>query len=234
MVHNQLNQTTVSTNIYNGDSTGAGMPRYGLMQSIDVDDVGESGGNAGTSYPTTQPYYFSEGTIKFFGQTFARIRSFSLSISNGSEPRYYIGKQGARARGPYEIKEGPREYSMSASVVLPDVGAATSTDQSTALELFKQLLLEGDYGGSIDRRGFTATIKFERGTNDWIIIDIPTGATVGAPAEGTDNTSAINNQGIFINTAPHSVTTDNPFQVDLDMMFRSIQINVRDQTPVYP
>ncbi len=44
----------------------------------------------GTGYPTTQPYYFSEGTIKFFGQEFARIRSFSISISNGEEPRYYI------------------------------------------------------------------------------------------------------------------------------------------------
>ena len=234
MMHNQENQTTASTSIYSGDSTTSGMPRYALMQSIDVNDVGESGGNAGTSYPTTQPYYFSEGTIKFFGQTFARVRSFSLSIANGSEPRYYIGKQGARARGPYEIKEGPRAYSMSATVALPDSVATDSTAQTGALELFKQLLLEGDYAGSIDRRGFTATLRFDRATNDYIIIDIPTAATAGAPVEGTANTSALNNQGIFINTASHGITGENPFQIDLDMIFRSIKISIRDTVPVYP
>jgi len=237
MVHNQLNQSTVSTNIYSSDSTGAGMPRYGLMQAIDSDDIGQPGTNNNTGYPSTQPYYYSEGTVKFFSQTFARIRSFSLSIANGSEPRYYIGKQGARARGPYEIKEGPREYSMSCSVALPDTEAATGTDQSTALELFKQLLLEGDYGGLLDRRGFTASLKFERAANDYIIIDIPRsseGGTIGSPLEGTDNRSRLNEQGIFINTAPHSLTTDNPFQVDLDMIFRSIEINIRDTVPTYP
>ena len=103
------------------------MPRFGLMQTIDSDDVGMpshmstiTDDNTGVGYPSNQPYYFSEGTIKFFDQEFARIRSFSLSIANNEEPRYYIGKQGARARGPYEIKEGRRDYALSASVVLPD------------------------------------------------------------------------------------------------------------------
>ena len=269
MVHNQANQTTVgaaSGDLYYGASIEANMPRYGLMQQIDVDDVGMPSHNAasannGTGYPTTSPYYFSEGTIKFFGVEFARIRSFSLSIANGEEPRYYLGKQGARARGPFEIKEGAREYSMSATVVLPDankqagaiVSSANGLDsdsstpddsltsansgQDSATELFKQLLLEGDYGaggGTVHRRGFTATLKFERGTNDSITIDIPTSTTAGAPAEGTDNTNQLNKQGIFINSAPHSVTTDNPFQVDLDMIFRSLKITIVDSVPVYP
>ena len=124
-------------------------------------------------YPSNQPYYFSEGTIKFFDQEFARIRSFSLSIANNEEPRYYIGKQGARARGPYEIKEGPRDYALSASVVLPDAdknAAATiggsgdaGVSQDTALELFKQLLLEGDYGaggGSKESIFFTPNASY--------------------------------------------------------------------------
>ena len=252
MIHNQQNQKTVgdaSGDDYYGASIAANMPRYGLMQSIDSDDVGQPSHNGaavndGTGYPTTSPYYFSQGTIKFFGQEFARIRSFSLSISNGEEPRYYIGKQGARARGPHEIKEGPREYSMSASVVLPDAdntaaASVTNTSQDSALELFKQLLLEGDYGaggGSVYRRGFTATLKFERGTNDSITIDIPPelDGTVGSPTEGTDNTNQLNKQGIFINSAPHSITGDNPFQVDLDMVFRSLRITIVDSVPVYP
>jgi len=252
MVHNQQNQKTVgaaSGDDYYGASITANMPRYGLMQSIDSDDVGQPSHNGaavndGTGYPTTSPYYFSQGTIKFFGQEFARIRSFSLSIANGEEPRYYMGRQGARARGPYEIREGAREYSMSASVVLPDAdvaagATAANASQDSALELFKQLLLEGDYGaggGSIYRRGFTATLKFERGTNDSITIDIPPelDGTVGSPTEGTDNTNQLNKQGIFINSAPHSITGDNPFQVDLDMVFRSLRITIVDSIPVYP
>ena len=244
MVHNQANQTTVGTNLYSGASVSANMPRYGLMQAIDTDDVGmakQTAGSAndGSGYPNTQPYYFSQGQIKFFGQEFARIRSFSISISNGEEPRYYLGRQGNRARGPYEIKEGPREYSMSCSVVLPDATldsnvAHGSASQDGALELFRQLLLEGDYGGTAAataRAGFTASLRFDRGTNDYIIIDIPGSTTAGSPTAGSN---AVNSQGIFINTAPHGLTTDNPFQVDVDMMFRSMKINIRDNEPFYP
>ncbi|HAI45036.1 MAG TPA: hypothetical protein DCM40_46630 [Maribacter sp.] len=246
MIHNQASQTTVGTNLYNGSSVAHNMPRYALTQSITATDVGApshngSSANDGTGFPTTQPYYFSEGTIKFFGQEFARIRSFSLSISNGSEPRYYIGKQGRRRRGPYEIKEGPREYSMSATVALPDASvdsnaAHGSASQDGALELFRQLLLEGDYGSdaSPNRKGFTATIKFQRGADDHIIIDIPTSGTVGDPSDANDIGSGLNNQGIMINTATHSITTDNPFQVDVDMIFRSIKITIKDTEPVYP
>jgi len=242
MTHNQANQTTASTNLYSGASVSANMPRYGLMQAIDSDDVGESGRNDSSGYPNTQPYYFSQGTIKFFGKEFARIRSFSLSISNGEEPRYYLGKQGNRARGPYEIHEGQREYSMSATVVLPDAdfnadsAYGVTNLQTGALELFKQLLLEGDYGGTTAataRAGFTATIKFERAANDYIIIDIPTSGA-GSAGSPTDGTNAINSQGIFINTAPHTISTDNPLQIDLDMIFRSLKITIRDQEPVYP
>ena len=249
MVHNQRNQETVaasSNDLYYGASPTANMPRFGFMQTIDTDDVGMpshastvTNAHDGTGYPNTQPYYFSEGTIKFFGQEFARIRSFALSISNGEEPRYYIGKQGKRARGPYEIKEGPREYSMSASVALPDASVAADAavgatgQQSGALELFKQLLLEGDYGHNDYKKGFTATLKFERDTNDYIIIDIP-GSAAGAAGTPTATSHELNSQGIFINTAGHSITGDNPFQVDLDMIFRSLKITIVDNLPVYP
>ena len=253
MMHNQANQITLASggssapasgDPYYGASVAANMPRYALMQPIDTNDIGMPSSmatitdvNAGEGYPSTQPYYFSEGTIKFFGQEFARIRSFSLSIANGEEPRYYIGKQGARARGPYEIREGAREYGLSASVVLPDAdiaSAATAANatQTGALELFRQLLLEGNYGAnSGNMKGLTATIKFERGTDDAIIIDIPGSTTAGTP---TATASGLNSQGIFINTAPHSITTDNPFQVDVDMIFRSLKITVTDNVPVYP
>ena len=240
MVHNQEDQATVSTNIYSSDSTGSGMPRYALNQAIDAEDVmmvkqTQAAANDTTGYPTTEPYYFSDGTIKFFDQEFARIRSFSLSISNSIEPRYYIGKRGARQRGPYEIKEGAREYTMSCSVALPDTIAASATTATGATELFKQLLLEGDYGTAAGRIGMTASLKFERGSglNDYIIIDIPTSAT-GTRGAPPATTGQLNSQGIFITTAPHPIGTDNPYQVDLDLMFRGIKIWIRDTEPLYP
>jgi len=247
MVHNQASQKTVGTatgDDYDGASVDANMPRYGLMQSITHNDVGEPSHNGnsvndGSGYPTTSPYYFSEGTIKFFGQEFARVRNFSLSISNGEEPRYYIGKQGRRARGPYEIREGAREYSMSATVALPDATVASAAvagdaDQDGALELFRQLLLEGDYGdgtsGSMFRQGLTCTMRFERGANDYIIIDIPTSSTAGTPT----NSNKLNEQGIFINSAAHDIAGDQQLEVDLSMLFRSLKITIRDNVPVYP
>ena len=67
---------------------------------------------------------------------------------------------------------------------------------------------------------------------DFILIDIPTSSSDSAgPTAGSN---AINSQGIFINAAPHSITGDNPFQVDVDMLFRSIKIRIRDSVPVYP
>jgi len=220
MVHNQNNQ--YNSSLYPGASVAATMPRYALMQKIDVDDVGQPGLNDGTGFPTTEPYYFSQGQVKLFGQEFARVRSFSLNIANGEEPRYYISRSGmGRHRGPSEIFEGPREYTMSCSVTLPDSAGATSSDQSTAMELFKQLLLEGDFGGTSATQamaGFTMMLRFDRGTNDSIIIDIPSSTTAGTP---TAASHALNSQGAFIRTAPHTITTDNPFQVDLDILFRA-------------
>ena len=72
--------------------------------------------------------------------------------------------------------------------------------------------------------------------NDYIIIDIPPADSGGAgsPTEGTDNTNQLNKQGIFINSAPHPISTDNPFQIDLDMLFRSLRITIVDSVPVYP
>ena len=235
MVHNQASQTdATSAGMYSGASVTGSMPRYALMQAIDSDDVGEPGLNNNTGYPTTEPYYFSNGSVSFYGQEVARMRSFSLSIANGEEPRYYIGRQGDRHRGPYEIREGAREYSLTTSLALPDTVSSTSSSQAGALELFKQLLLEGNYGGAsaaTARAGFTVTMTLQRGTDDKIIIDIPGSSTAGTPTAGA---AKLNEQGVFINSAPHSLTTDNPFQVDADMIFRSLKITVQDSVPVYP
>ena len=54
--------------------------------------------------------------------------------------------------------------------------------------------------------------------------------TVPASTAGTGG----NNQGAFIRTAPHDFTTDNPFQVDADILFRNLKIDVQDSEYYYP
>ena len=203
MIHNQKRSSAFGS---------TDLPFYSLMKTIDSGDV---------KFPTTDPYYFSQGEVTMFGQTIARIRDFTLSVSNGEEPRYYISKQMGRHRGPTEIKEGRREYSMSATLALPDSTVAAETS-SPARTLFSELLLEGDYGSG--KAGFNVTITFTRGTNDSITITLP---------DETASTGG-NSQGAFIRTAPHNFGSENPFQVDADIVFRNLKIDVQDTEHYYP
>ena len=257
MLHNQRGHTGVSGNYPNtsslSDSAVTDLPGYALMQKITAADVNKlPGATSTTTAPdnlthnhaasgTTEPYYFSRGSLKFSGTEFARIRSFSFSVTNNEEARYYIKQRFGRHRGPNEIREQQREYTLTATVALPDTAAAaTSTSHGTATALFKELLLEGDYGSDTDpnMKGFSASLEFVRGTNDKITIDMP-GLDSGATAFSTPGTPSAaaeggNNQGIFLRTAPHSITGDNPLQAEVDALVRNITITVDDGIGVYP
>jgi len=198
--------------VHNQKQSSAGVPFYTLMQPIRSTEVVQ---------PTTEPYYFSSGTISMFGTTVARLRSFSLSINNNLESRYYLTRRGnSRRRGPSEIRENRREYSMSATLALPDTQNQTT---ATARTLFNELLFEGDYGSG--RSGFDISLVFTRGDNDSITISIPD--------DGTSNVGA-DTQGAFIKSAPHNITTDGPLQVDADILFRNMKITVVDAEYYYP
>ena len=235
MVHNQRLSTAYDADGTVSVANDANLPGYALMQRIDSDDVGvpaKDGANGLTSaaggFPSSDPYYFSQGSLQMFGVDFARVRSLSISIANNEEPRYYIGGQGKgsrRHRGPTEIRENNREYSMSASIVLPD---STAADSSTARSLFSELLLEGDYGtlhAAASMSGFKIVLEFTKGTNDKITITIPDDET--AAAGGGE-------QGAFIRSAPHTVSGDNPLQVEADILFRNMKIEIQDSEPFYP
>ena len=205
MVHNQEKGSASGTET---------VPFYTKMQKIDAD---------GINFPSTDPYYFSQGEVTIFGQTIARVRNFSLSIANNEEPRYYIQRRHQRHRGPSEIREQRREYSLALTLALPDTGAP----DSATTRLFNELLWEGDYGAGSGTGmvGFNIALSFIRGTGDSITITIPDDGTAAAGG---------NNQGAFIRTAPHAITGDNPLQVDADVLFRSLKIDVLDNTHYYP
>ena len=173
---------------------------------------------------------FKIDTLSSIGIEVARLTSFNLSISNSTEPRYYVGAQHDGRRTPKEQFEGRREYSMSATM-----GHVDSANQGThnVADLFKELLLAGDYrGNNGDFKGFGIELKFIRdmaslgGTEkDYIKVTIPSDGTA---ANGG------NEQGAFIRSAPHNINDANPISADADIIFRSMKIDIRDYEPIYP
>jgi|10_taG_2_1085330.scaffolds.fasta_scaffold00108_54 hypothetical protein len=239
MLHNQKTHPNMPAN--------QPMPRYAAMQEITTSNVGRptyssssSDGYRSFTRPTTSPYYFSQGTLKMFDSTtdassggtaikeVGRLLNFSISMGNTAEPRYYVGQQYDGRRGPKEIFEGQREYSMSATVATDD---SVNNETSDTTNVFKELLLAGDYrttaGGF---KGFGLNLKFIRdsgeGTsNDTMEIDIPDDATANIGG---------NEQGAFIRSATHNIGDDAPIQADLDIAFRSMTIKIEDYEPIYP
>ena len=230
MFHNQqeVSQPNVNpgseaanTGIFSGDSMSAGMPRFTEMADISTGDI---------TLPTNDPYYFSEGSVKFMGQEFARVRNFNLSISNGSEPRYYISPRHGRQRGPSEIREGRRSYSMSCTLALPDSAAsASAVGRNTATEFFKQLLMEGNYGSGME--GFNIEITFTRGTNDSFQILIPADYT--SADETTGAAVGLGENGAFLTGAPHPIGGDPILQVAAEFSCRNLKMVVTDSEYVY-
>ena len=165
-----------------------------------------------------------KGSVTIFGQEVARVRSFNLTIANNEEPRYYIQRRYGRQRGPTEIREQRREYSLSLSLALPDTTAALT---ATTTRLFNELLWEGDYGAGsgTGMQGFNITLRFDRGVSDSIVITIPDDGTAAAGG---------NQQGAFIRTAAHNIGDTNPITADADIVFRNMKIDIRDYEPIYP
>ena len=212
------------------------MPRYTAMQNITSTNVGRPTHNGTFVRPSTAPYYYSQGVIKMFSDAgtdadaveLARIASMSLSIGNSPEPKYYVGKQFDGKRAAAEQFEGQREYTMSASIAVPD---AANQGVEDARSLFKELLLAGDYRNTDGTgfRGFGINMKFTRdlsgSESDYIEFVIPDDGTAAAGG---------NEQGAFVRTAPHNLGEDNPLTADADIAFRSLLIRVQDTEPIYP
>jgi len=262
MIHNQPSHTssvtryalaTATTTDDGATTAGQVMPGYAIMNKYDVADI---------NLPTTEPYYFSGGSVKLIdGTEFARVRGFNIAINNNEDPRYYIGQRHGNHKGPSEIREQRREYSMTCTLALPDTGSNSAMGVDKATSLFKELLLEGRYAANGGHKGFNISLKFVRGTfvdsgtvtwEDAIWIDIPgidksnlTNTLAGGDGSEDGNavypgslsqalSGTVNGGGAFIRGAPHTITTDAPLQVAVDMVFRSMTIVVRDQEPYYP
>ena len=112
---------------------------------------------------------------------------------------------------------------MSATLALPDSADATGSSRT----LFKELLLEGDYGTNTvpNHSGFDITLSFSRGTNDSIVITIPNDGT---------SLKGGNEQGAFITSATHNIGGSGALSVDANMFFRNMKIQINDGECLYP
>ena len=177
-----------------------------------------------------------------WGQTIARVRNFSINVTNGEEVRYYIRRADPDNRGPFEVRPGQRGYTMTATIGLPNTGSATNSfEDSTSMSLWKELLQSGDYsvtgsspgsGSGVGHTGFDIELQFVRGgdANDTLTIRIPNDYT-GA-SEATGATAA--NQGAFIQTAPVPIDGAVPLEQSANIIFKSMKIEISDSEPFYP
>jgi hypothetical protein len=173
------------------------------------------------TYPTTEPYYFSQGSLTFFDIEFARITNFSLEMSNNIEAKYYMQDSGGK-RIPSEFIEKNREYRMSVSIALPDAFSSSSNTRS----LWKELILEGNYAGlgnTAALQGFNMSMVFTRGTNDTITVTSPS----------SNASTAFDSQGCFFSRATHNIDQESPLQVDGEIILRDLSLVVVDSIPVY-
>jgi hypothetical protein len=162
------------------------------------------------TYPTTEPYLFSYGSLTLNGTEFARLRNFRLEINNGLEAKYYI-TDNETARLPYEHREGKREYRFSCQIDVDD-----------AL-IYKELIRQGVYTSVY--KGFVTTLTFTRGSNDTI--------TITSPANGMANAGG-NAMGCLIRSAPYNIVDSPVVSVPLDITMRSVGITIVDSISAYP
>ena len=232
MIHNQKFSASTSA------STNA-MRRFNPMIDIAKTHVGAPvaiDSTASNSLPTSEPYYFSEGAVKLFGTTVARLRTFTLTIANNEEARYYIRQTYNDDRGPFEIQEQQREYTMTATIGLPD---SSASDTAAGLEVWKELVLgveheaaNGSTAGGMT--GFDVELKFQRGgsATDQITIRIP------GDYDGSTNTSAkgggYQQHGAVIRSAAVNIDGSNPMEQSVDILFSDLAIEIKDSEPFYP
>ncbi len=160
------------------------------------------------SYPCTEPYLFSYGSLTLNGTEFARVREFRLSVDNALEPKYYVTND-AISQLPYEHREGRRQYQLGVTCDIEDAS------------LYKELIAQGTYTSVY--KGFDVSMVFTRGSNDTITFTTP--ATTAAACGG--------NMGCLIRSAPHAIVADPLVSVPMDIICRNLKIVAVDAVSSY-
>ncbi len=177
------------------------------------------------THPTEQPLVFSQGTINLFelGNSFARIRSFTLTIENNLTAERYISTvtiAGATSISqiPFELIEGNRVITLECEAVLE------------TREYWEHLMRQGQNDALSSKIGFDVRLQFRvdgAGAESFFIQGpaslnpVQTLSTNGAADDmfSTTAQSAADNVGAVMVSAPHEVPAEGEplIQVTLTM-----------------
>ncbi len=181
------------------------------------------------TFPTEQPLVFSQGTISLFeiANSFAKIRSFSLSVDHQLTEERYIatvtsGGSTVVSQIPFEFVEGPRVVTLTVEAVME------------TREYWEHLMRQGQNDALSAKTGFDVRLQFrpDAAAAKSFYIQAPcagdsTKETMnpvqGDTTNGSDITGAgqvsASNVGAVLKSAPHvvGVETDNLVLVRMEL-----------------
>lgn len=177
-----------------------------------------SGSLTTTTPSTSEPYYYSQGSVTAFGVEFARVNNFRIEVNNNLIRKDYVTDT-SRDLAPYELLEGRREYRLSMTLTTENTIAA---ETSTTKSLWKELVVHGDYGSGF--AGFDVSLVFTRSASDTITFTIPENTASAAFAD----------QGLMLTRASHNVGSETPTTIEVEGIFRTLGTVIVDSEAVYP
>ena len=235
-------------NIGEDDGTGAAtdVARYlakGVTSSSTIDITPMR-----TSRVVEQPYFFTGAQLLLHGTAFARLRSFSISVDNALDPRYYV-TQNAGANSNlhdrqilYEILEGRRTITVSGSIDMDNTGSATAggtagrpTDAKLLQYVLNQGFMDTDQRDMQSLKGLTIEVELRKirdgsaanasntsGTgHDKIILTLPD------PGVGTLNEGTTSRVGLYLNSANHNIPAPPSVNIPVDFDGQASSLGIR-------
>ena len=170
---------------------------------------------------TEQPYFFSRVSLTFHGSEIARFRSFSLTIDNQLDPRYYITQNDAEVPRAgrqvlHEILEGRRNITFSGSLDLDNDGTNSYPASSSPTDaIFLRYLLN---------QGFTDTDIRDQATLKGLSIKIELRRTSAGTPGGAATSFGYDKVFFYLPSAATSSTTGS--QDDVGMVLRAVSNNI--------
>ena len=97
------------------DSAAAYLPKRATTSPTDLFNYNSTANN--------NPYMFSDGSLNIYGQTFARVKSGTLTISNNLTPQRFIGQYDKTITSAHIA--GQRTYELTMNLLITDMAVWT-------------------------------------------------------------------------------------------------------------
>jgi len=136
-------------------------PKRKVRSASSMFNYGDNASGSAATATDIEPYLFSGGAIKIFGNTVAKIKSGSVAINNNITPQRFIGNYSRQVTSQHI--PGQRTYEMSFTMLITDT------------QLWNNLRAQGETTGSTAYSSGNAAphtgrleLKFEKSATDFI------------------------------------------------------------------